>query len=142
MSFNPADPCVRTKDGRNFVFTEPVEYSAHDGQTYRIPTGAQTDGASTPVELWLKFPPFGTYWLAAALHDSAYRGTLEWRLPDGSWTPCMLPKDHCDSLFLEAMRSLNVDGLARETLYNGVRLFGWRAFRDDRSPKPTNFTDQ
>ena len=126
------DVLVRTRDGRNVVVQEPVEVVTDTGARYRVPVGAQSDGASTPGEMWTALPPFGEYWLAAVLHDAAYRGTLERQLESGEWLPAWLTKDQCDTLFLDAMSALGVDQLKKETLYEGVHLAGWRAFTEDR----------
>ena len=118
-----------TRDGLNFWFSRAVHYISVSGMEYVIPIGASTNGASVPRELWPLFPPFGEYWLAAALHDCAYRNTLQYT--DG--TKCGLSKDSCDLLFKEAMESLEVSELTVKTLYEGVKLGGWKAFKDDRS---------
>ena len=72
--------------------------------------------------MWGMIPPFGTYWLAAVLHDFLYRETDR-------------TKEECDLLFLEAMKSLGVDLLLREAIYEGVRFGGGEAFNTDRRPK-------
>lgn len=126
-------PLVRTNDGRNFVLQEPVIVQRDDGARFRVPVGASSDGASTPCELWPTLPPFGKYWLAAVVHDAAYRGTLERQTVKDEWLPAMLPKLECDGLFLDCMIALGVNELERETLYEGVSRFGWKAFNADRA---------
>ncbi len=126
------DVLVRTSDGRNFVIQEPIEVVSEDGARYRVPAGATTDGASTPAELWITLPPFGRYWLAALVHDSAYRGTLERQRTDGSWALAKLNKDQCDTLFLDCMSALGVPIAQKELLYEGVSKLGYKAFREDR----------
>lgn len=120
---------VITADGRNFALTRPVTYIAVDGRVFVMPEGATSDGASTPPELWPMLPPFGLYWLAAYLHDCAYRNTL--RLPSGE--NANLPKPECDLLLKEAMLSLGVDQLTAEKFYWGVSIGGWGSFSADRS---------
>ena len=111
---------VRTSDGRNFVLLTPFSFtSAKDGQIYTVPAGATSDGASTPPELWPTIPPFGKYWLAAFLHDWAYR------MSD-------LPKARCDELLREAMEALQVDRAEADAIYEGVHLFGQSSFDQDR----------
>ena len=119
---------VVTADGRNFKLCRAIHYLAVDGTEYVIPIGASTDGASTPAAIWPALPPFGDYWLAALLHDAAYQDTLQFT--DG--TKCELPKDKCDRLLKEAMESLGVSESKVATIYEGVSLGGWKAFRDDR----------
>jgi hypothetical protein len=125
-------PLVRTGDGRNFELQEAVIVQRDDGARFRVPVGAFTDGASTPCELWPTLPPFGPWWLAALVHDSAYRGSLQRQLQDGGWAPAMLSKDESDFLFMDCMIALGVEEVPRGTLYDGVRLLGWRAFRENR----------
>src|SRR5271169_298936 len=124
---------VRTRDGRNVVLQEPLEVVTDKGSRYRAPVGTESDGASIPQELWSTgLAPFGPYWLAAVLHDSSYRGTLERQLEDGSWVKAMMPKDECDLLLLDGMTALGVEFALKEAIFEGVSHFGWRAFRTDR----------
>ena len=120
---------VLTTDGRNFKLLKSITYISEAGITYIMPAGAPSDGASTPAILWPKIPPFGDYWLAAYLHDCAYQNTLQ--LSDG--TKAKLLKSQCDDLLKEAMLSLGVDKVMVDTIYEGVVLGGWEAFKDDRS---------
>lgn len=127
------DILVRTRDGLNFVLQEPLEVVRDDGARFRVPADSTTDGASTPNELWPVLPPFGDYWLAAVIHDSAYRGTLERQLESGEWTKALLNKEQSDDLFMDVMSALGVAQRTKETLYEGVHLLGYKAFRGDRT---------
>lgn len=118
---------VVTLDGRNFKLSKPIEYVAKDGALYTVPEWADTDGASTPRSLWSVLPPFGDYWLACVLHDAAYRNTLR-----KGGTSANLTKEQSDNLLLEAMQSCQVDEIACQTIYEGVKWGGFKAFRDDR----------
>ena len=117
---------LSTRDGRNFVverefvFTRPAEVG---GQQIRVPVGSTTDGASTPAIFWSQLPPWGPYFMAAVLHDAAYRGTTVPVIPD---------QDTADLLLLEACRALGVEERRARLLYNGVRLFGEVAWKRDR----------
>ena len=123
---------VATLDGRNFTLLADVYYLARDGARYRLPIGAASDGASTPPEVWPLLPPFGPYWPAAYLHDTAYRNTLlAWN--GTTWVPAALPKAQCDNLLLEAMEILGVDLIQRRTIYEAVVLAGTPAFHQDRA---------
>lgn len=122
MPFKNTDIAVRTSDGHNFVLLEELVYVTEAGETITAPVGATTDGCSTPKEIWNMIPPFGQYWMGAVLHDYLYRMSGK-------------PKDQCDLIFLEAMQSLGVDLLLRETIYEGVHLGGEWSFNDDRHPK-------
>lgn len=120
---------VVTQDGRNFKLLKPVTYVAADGRVFVIPAGASTDGASVPSSLWPLLPPFGDYWLAAYLHDSAYQNTLK----TDSGAIAGLSKEQCDLLLKEAMQSLGVPLATVAEIYEGVAIGGWKAFKQDRS---------
>jgi hypothetical protein len=122
VPFKNTDIAVRTSDGRNITLLEDLVYVTDAGETITVPIGATADGCSTPREVWNLLPPFGQYWMAAVLHDFLYRKTAR-------------PQAECDLLFLEAMKSLDVDLLVRETIYEGVHLGGSWAFNDDRRLK-------
>lgn len=119
MSFVDPFVSVTTGDGLTCTLLAPLVYVAKSGDVITVPAGVTTDGASTPPVLWPTIPPFGKYWLAAVMHDWLYRFSDK-------------PKDECDSLFLEAMESCGVDDVTAHTIYEGVHLFGWKAFREDR----------
>ena len=122
---------VSTLDGRNFVLLADVYYTSAEGTRYCLPAGATSDGASTPPELWPLIPPFGLYWPAAYLHDTAYRDTLlVWN--GTAWVKAALPKDRCDSLLRQAMGALGVGELEREAIFEGVVLAGASSFNEDR----------
>lgn len=113
---------VETTDGRFVKLIEDLVYTTKSGEVITAPAATLSDGASTPKILWAMIPPFGQYWLAAVLHDYLYRLSK-------------LPKDYCDNILLEAMESLGVEWLLRETIYEGVHLGGDVAFNDDRRVK-------
>jgi hypothetical protein len=110
---------VETGDGRFFDLLEPLVYTTNSGEVITVPIGCTTDGASTPREIWNIIPPFGTYWLAAVLHDYLYRITER-------------SKAECDHLLLEAMISLGVDEALRNAIYEGVHIGGTVSFDEDR----------
>lgn len=131
--FNNLPFRVSTSDGRTFVLLESVIYITQDGkQSYIMPAGSTSDGASTPPEIWFNFPPFGGYWPAAYLHDCAYRGTLQ--TLDGK--PAMLPKDQCDDLLKDAMIACGTHQFTRDAIYEGVALGGQSSFDSDRKSLP------
>jgi Protein of unknown function (DUF1353) len=123
MPFAKPTLLVETVDGHNFTLMEDLVYVSEGGITYTAPKGSQTDGASTPPVLWPTIPPFGKYWLAAVLHDWAYRYSD-------------LTKQECDWLIKEAMKSLDVDALLADTIYEGVNVGGWSSFEQDRASRP------
>ncbi len=84
------------------------------------PRGFQTDLASIPRFLWAVFPKVDKYDAAAVIHDAGYAGALT----DLDGTRLSLSKKHCDRLFLEGCRALNVNWLLAWLMYLMVRLFG------------------
>lgn len=110
---------VSSSDGRNFTLLESFNYIAKDGLVITVPAGSESDGASTPREMWCFIPPFGTYWMAAYLHDYLYRYS-------------QLPKVRCDELLKEAMECLGVEFIERDEIYEGVNLDGQISFDEDR----------
>ena len=125
------DILVRTADGWHVTLQEPLEFVTAAGLRYRAPAGTTSDGASTPSALWPRIPPFGSYWLAAVLHDAAYRDQLE-RWTGGVWVLANLTRDDADALLDEAMRSLDVPADLRIAIYEGVHFGGGAAFALDR----------
>jgi hypothetical protein len=118
-------------DGRNFVLSDYLYYTTSCGTEYRGIVGATTDGASTPREIWNVYPPFGKYWLAAILHDFAYRGMLEEKMDSGLWVRVQLPFNECNDLLMDAMKQLGIDILTRNIIYNAVKVAGQDAFLND-----------
>lgn len=123
MPFSTTSLKVQTSDGRNFVLLEPFSYTSSAGVIITVPAGATSDGASTPREIWALIPPFGTYWMAAFLHDYLYRSTN-------------FSKNECDDLLRDAMECLGVDLIEREEIYEGVHLGGNSSFVSDRAALP------
>lgn len=107
------------------ILLDSFSYTSKTGQVITVPVGATSDGASTPREIWSFIPPFGTYWMAAFLHDYLYRSTD-------------LPKDACDDLLEEAMEDLCVDMIERDAIYDGVTVGGEDSFVSDRMAQTSN----
>lgn len=81
-----------------------------------VPAGFRCDLASVPRLLRLLFSPFGLHQRAGCFHDVCYR------------------VQHCrrfqaDALFRSIMYDDRVPMLKRLTLYWGVRIGGWVAWR-------------
>ncbi len=80
-----------------------------------VPAGFAFDGASVPLAFRLLFPmAHPDYIQAAALHD--------YMLSTGRW-----PRRHCDAVFGEALRVLDVAEPWRTALWIGVRCGAARA---------------
>lgn len=134
QSINPDGFLVRTKDGRNCILQEDLIFVSRDGNTYKLPIGAGSDGASTPAFLWPSIPPFGTFWQAAYLHDCAYRDTLLVLVtPTGQWVRATLPKARCDALLEEAMEYAGTGDVTRWDILKGVEWGGESSFESDRA---------
>ena len=117
--FNVPYLTVGSNDGRNFLLVVGFKYTRKDGTVIEAKPGWGSDGASAPRPMWLTLPPFGAYWMAAFLHDICYR-YLKYS------------KEFCDDTFNEAMKLLGVSDIQQFRLYEGVRLFGWSSFEEDR----------
>lgn len=156
----PQESLVWTSDGRNCRFALPVRWRDENGTLFQSPAGAWTDWASTPSFMWPELPPFGDYAIPAGNHDTAYRDTAQRcrhdapqealehanamrreaidllqkadELESEYWVSANFTRDQSDTLFMDAMIARGVDEEKRKTLYNGVHLFGWKAFREDR----------
>lgn len=105
--------------------TEDLLYlSPRVGQVI-IPAGYTTDFASVPRLPLVYMTLGGRASLAAVVHDYLYDCP-----PDG------VSRADADAVFLEAMKAAGEPGwLARQSMYAGVRLGGWRAWRRDTSDK-------
>jgi hypothetical protein len=125
-----------TVDFRIFALVEFIDYTAENGEVYRMPKAARSDLASIPRPLWSLLPPAGEdgaeYGLCAFLHDLCYRNTLLRVLPDGSTQLAALPKDRCDLLLKESMELCGVPAHIVFEIYEGVRLGGQGSFCEDR----------
>jgi len=118
--FNVKQLTVTTADGLNFTLVVAFTFTRPNGDVITILPGAVSDGASVPRAMWRLLPPFGTYWMAAFLHDDLYRNSC-------------LSKEDCDTIFDEAMTWLKVGPLDRTALYEGVEHGGGLSFLEDRA---------
>ena len=111
-------------DGRNMQLLKPFSYVDPKGQTWSVPAGTKTDGASIPRILWLTYPPFtGKYRQAAVVHD--YYCQLRSR----TW------KD-THKVFYEAMLTSGVPEKTAKIMYGAVYGFGprWGTRSEQRAP--------
>lgn len=127
--FNVKQLITSSSDGHNFTLVEPFTFTCQDGTVIDVGAGAQSDGASVPQALWAILPPFGSYWMAAFLHDSLYRYSD-------------LPKDRCDAIFAEALEWLKVGPALKDTLYEGVERLAAIPFAEDRADQLAALTNQ
>ena len=121
---------VSTSDGRNDTFVTALTYLAQDGRLFRIPPGTTTDGFSVPRMFQNIIPATGGSWMAAVLHDSAYRQTLQvFSVTNQQFEFANLQQAESDALILEAMEVQGVGFVLRHTIYRALRMFGARAYR-------------
>lgn len=125
-------------DGVNWVCSEEFEFTAI-GKYFKISIGATTDGPSIPKHLKDLIPDEQQrkIWLPAVCHDAAYRFYLE-ELIDGTYIKSGMTKDECDNMFHELMIDNGVNELYAKAIYEAVRIFGWKAFHEDREEQISN----
>lgn len=124
--FSVKDLHVEEADGKDVTLLEPFTYTTLKGEVITVPAGTTSDGASTPRALWVVLPPFGTYWMAAFLHDYLYRNST-------------FPRSKCDAILKEAMERLGVNWFRRNIIWLGVRVGGWLPYN---SYKKGNLKDK
>ena len=123
---------MRTRNGRDFTLISEKQILDDKGNIYRMPVGAKSDGASVPRLFWSIYPPFGDYWPAAYLHDLCFQNKLEILTAHG-WVLCDFNQDESDEFINAAMFALGVEEVTRLTIYTALRLFGARAYAEDRA---------
>lgn len=124
------DLLVKYLDGNRWEVAEGFTYhlGAPDGPEYvTIPTGFTTDFASMPLGIVFRSPG-GKWDKPAVVHDALYR--LGFVLSDIGVRD--VTRGEADAIFLEAMQVAGVNWLARRIIYAGVRVGGWRAWRQHR----------
>jgi hypothetical protein len=103
---------VRQVDEKKWVTLRPLVYRASE-VTFEVPAGAETDFASVPrCFVWL-VPRYGSYTLAAILHDY---------LVEMSRTTGRISRVDADGVFRQALRTLGVGFLRRWFMWGAVRL--------------------
>lgn len=120
-----SDLLVRRLDGVNWQLASPLHYVAANGDVFRIPAMFTTDFASCRVGRWTLLGWRATYSPAAVLHDYLYREGIETRA-------------EADRLFREALTADRCHPVDVWKGYLGVRLFGWRYWRQRRKGKRMN----
>jgi hypothetical protein len=82
-----------------------------------IPAGFETDFASVPRLFWNILPPIGLYTRAAIVHDYLYQTGL-------------VSRKEADLIFLQIMKTDEVDFFVRHLMYYAVRIFGGRHYHE------------
>ncbi len=147
---------VRTFDGRNITTRSPVYYLSRDGRIYRVPIGTESDGISSPKAAWFELAPFGKEiapdqwigWKSGLTHDAAYRRQLELYIgyhntdgtinysglaADANWSRIDLTQPECDALIAECLESEGFSAPEAATIFETLRTFGGKAYREDRA---------
>jgi hypothetical protein len=122
---------VRTSDGLIDILLGELPYIAKDGTNYKAPVGGTTDGLSVPRCIQNIIPATGGDWFSGVLHDSAYRNQLM-VFKNEEWIKADLTREQADDLMLEAMESQGCNIVMRHTIYRALRMFGWKAYNDNR----------
>ena len=122
MPFEPGSLTVSRVDADTWALVDDLVYKGRRDR-FVVPAGFRTDFATVPrVVSWL-VPRFGTYTLAAILHD--------WLCTVGIATGQVTSRE-ADGLFRRIMRESGVPVLRRWLMWAGVR---WGALTDgDRRP--------
>jgi Protein of unknown function (DUF1353) len=116
-------PLTPFADGENSVLMADLRYQVGTTNfTIVVPLGFVTDFASTPRALWAVLPPFGTYQLAAVVHDFLY------------WDQgCS--REQADALLRVAMFESKVEARKRDVIWQAVRRFGQSAWDQNATDK-------
>jgi hypothetical protein len=125
---------VETWDGLHDVLLDNLDYVTEGGTIYRSPAGSTTDGFSVPRTLQNIVPASGGAWFSACQHDASYRNQLlKFNVETQGWDIACLTQKQCDDLILEALKSQGVGWFMRSTIYRALRMFGSKAFNEDRA---------
>ena len=119
MSFQ-TELCLKVIGDQAFEVLEPLVYD-NGLVIIQVNPKFDFDGASIPKALWsvIGSPMTGGYQRAGCLHDALYASEY-------------FPREVCDALFLEAMKSDGVGYVRRYAMYNAVRAFGWMVWRNHK----------
>jgi hypothetical protein len=108
---------------RSFTFHINSRYSEN---SITVPAGFPTDFASIPKAFWSILPPYGKYTKAAVLHDYLY-AKHEYAGVENQVIP--VTRKEADLIFLRAMEVLEVGRVKRWVMYQAVRGFGGKAWK-------------
>jgi hypothetical protein len=114
VRFDPADY-------DQWVLTEPYVRDTSIGRI-EVPVGFETDLASIPHQVWLRYPRWGPWSGAALIHDYLYR-----ERPNG------IDRATADRVFLELMREDRVRYGDYSLIHTMVRQFGDSAWNEHRN---------
>jgi hypothetical protein len=116
-------PLTPFADGESSILMADLRYQVGTTNfTIVVPLGFVTDFASTPRALWAVLPPFGTYQLAAVVHDFLY------------WDQAC-SREQADALLRVAMFESKVEPAKRDIIWQAVRRFGQSAWDQNAAEK-------
>ena len=119
MPFEPGSLTVSRVDADRWALVDALVYRGRWEQ-FVVPAGFRTDFATVPrLVRWL-VPRFGTYTLAAILHD--------WLVTEGIRSGVVTSRQ-ADGIFRRILRESGVPVLRRWLMWAGVR---WGALRNER----------
>ncbi len=127
MTFGFQTPLdLRKTDATRWTVLNPLVYLMESGGSLTVPAGFSTDLASIPSLFWNLMPKTGEYDSAAVLHDFLYSQIMP--AMDGACKHTV-SKKFADSMFREAMTSLEVGRVRKELMVRAVMWFGRSAWR-------------
>jgi len=118
-------------EGDMYLITEAfkctIKEEGRDKYIYLVKKGFKTNFRSGPEFLDLYIPKIGKLEIAISwlIHDVNYRGYL------GS-------RERADELLFQMLEVANIDPVKNETIYIGLRLFGWWPYEES---SPTEFVE-
>lgn len=122
--FTPQHPIVEDLCNGFWRLHDPLYYRAPDGRDWLIPAGLKTDFGSVPAVVDWIIPAIQTIADPAyILHDylySEHRAGMD-RCRD---------RQDADNILYDALMVCGVARWRARLIYAGVRLGGWRAWRD------------
>lgn len=114
---------VPLHDGKNWRLSNQLQFEPDGLMPIIVPEGFVTDLASVPRLFWNILPPFGEYTEAAIVHDWLYRNNF-------------FDRETCDKVLLQGMIACEVPPWKITVIYRAVRMFGWKAWNDDKRKIP------
>lgn len=117
MSKFTTELVIKVAGNQVYEVIQPLVYETA-GVIIQVNPKFDFDGASIPRALWsiVGSPMTDGYQRAGCLHDALYASEY-------------FPREVCDALFLEAMKSDGVSYIKRTAMYNAVRMFGWTVWK-------------
>ena len=118
---------VRTEelpDGCHARLLEPLTYTTKDGWRITAPENLITDYASIPRAVQVFIPPRGVFNRPAIIHDFLYRYA-----PGDPATGQPCTQGRADAILREACENCDDRFTQRWTIWLGLRLGGWVAWR-------------